>query len=43
MVMVAIAGGTGPLGRTIVEAVLATKKHEGKVLSMKVRLIKCVE
>lgn len=33
MVVVAIAGGTGGIGKHIVEAILATKKHEVVVLS----------
>ncbi|TVY52519.1 Oxidoreductase swnN, partial [Lachnellula suecica] len=33
MVTVAVAGGTGHLGRTIVEALLATGKHDVKILS----------
>ena len=36
MVVVAVAGGTGHLGRTIVEAILATGKHEVKIISRKV-------
>ncbi|KAK3362517.1 hypothetical protein B0T25DRAFT_524497 [Lasiosphaeria hispida] len=33
MVVVAVAGGTGNVGRAIVEAILATGKHEVKILS----------
>ncbi|KAB8234146.1 NAD(P)-binding protein [Aspergillus alliaceus] len=33
MVKVAVAGGTGGLGRTIIEAILSTKKHEVYILS----------
>jgi len=36
MVKVAVAGGTGALGRTIIEAILATKKHDVFVLSRSV-------
>lgn len=39
MVIVAVAGGTGHLGRTIVEAIIATGKHEVKVLSRTVSLL----
>ncbi|KAH8691252.1 hypothetical protein BGW36DRAFT_363589 [Talaromyces proteolyticus] len=35
MVIVAVAGGTGHLGRTIVEAIIATKKHDVKIFSRK--------
>ncbi|KAK1750079.1 hypothetical protein QBC47DRAFT_394567 [Echria macrotheca] len=35
MVVVAVAGGTGNIGRTIVEAIQATGKHEIKILSRK--------
>ncbi|KAF4998318.1 hypothetical protein F66182_16312, partial [Fusarium sp. NRRL 66182] len=35
MVRVAVAGGTGHLGRTLVEAIIATGKHEVKVFSRK--------
>ncbi|KAH8589852.1 nmrA-like family protein [Bisporella sp. PMI_857] len=35
MEIVAVAGGTGNVGRTIVEAILATGKHEVKILSRK--------
>jgi uncharacterized protein YbjT (DUF2867 family) len=33
MVVVAVAGGTGHLGRMIVEAIVAAGKHEVKILS----------
>lgn len=36
MVVVAVAGGTGQLGRTLVEAILSTAKHEVFILSRKV-------
>jgi len=36
MAIVAVAGGTGNIGRTIVDAILATGKHQVKVLSRKV-------
>ncbi|CAH0055971.1 unnamed protein product [Clonostachys solani] len=36
MGVVAVAGGTGSMGRTIVEALVATKKHKTVVLSRKV-------
>ena len=36
MVRVAVAGGTGGLGRTVVEAIIASKKHDVFVLSRKV-------
>ncbi|KAF5007111.1 hypothetical protein FDECE_6542 [Fusarium decemcellulare] len=35
MVVVAVAGGTGKVGRTIAEAILAGKKHEVIILSRK--------
>jgi nucleoside-diphosphate-sugar epimerase len=35
MAIVAVPGGTGNLGRTIVEAILATGKHQVKILSRK--------
>lgn len=38
MVVVAVAGGTGHLGRTLVEGIVATGKHEVKVFSRKVCL-----
>ena len=37
MVVVAVAGGTGGVGKTIVEAFAADGKHEVKILSRKVR------
>lgn len=37
MVTVAVAGGTGGIGRTLVEAILATGKHDVKILSRTVR------
>lgn len=37
MVIVAIAGGSGGLGRVITEAIAATNKHEVYVLSREVR------
>lgn len=36
MVVVAVAGGTGHLGRTIAEAIIATEKHEVKIFSRNV-------
>lgn len=36
MVVIAVAGGTGNVGRTIVQALVATGKHEVKILSRKV-------
>ncbi|KAI0403795.1 NAD(P)-binding protein [Xylaria palmicola] len=33
MPVIAVAGGTGGIGRSIVEEILATKKHEVKILS----------
>ncbi|KAF5227773.1 hypothetical protein FANTH_14679 [Fusarium anthophilum] len=36
MVVVAVAGGTGNVGRTIVEALLATAKHEVLILGRKI-------
>lgn len=39
MTVVAIAGGTGDLGRTIVEAIAKTGKHTVYVLSRNVRYI----
>ncbi|KAL8404830.1 hypothetical protein RB594_009634 [Gaeumannomyces avenae] len=36
MVVVAVAGGTGNIGRAIVDALVATGRHEVKVLSRKV-------
>ncbi|KAL8376054.1 hypothetical protein RB595_007255 [Gaeumannomyces hyphopodioides] len=36
MVVVAVAGGTGSMGRALVDALVATGKHEVKVLSRKV-------
>jgi hypothetical protein len=38
MVVVAVAGGTGHLGLTIVEALISTGEHSVKVLSRKVSL-----
>ncbi|KAF3360974.1 hypothetical protein VD0004_g8925 [Verticillium dahliae] len=35
MVVIAVAGGTGNVGRTIVQALVATGKHEVKILSRK--------
>lgn len=43
MVRVAVAGGTGHLGRTLVEAIIATGKHEVKVFSRKVCLLESQE
>ena len=37
MVQVAIAGGTGNLGRTLVDALVANGKHQVFVLSRQVR------
>jgi nucleoside-diphosphate-sugar epimerase len=37
MAIVAVAGGTGDVGRTIVEALLETGKHTVFVLGRKVR------
>jgi uncharacterized protein YbjT (DUF2867 family) len=39
MVVVAVAGGTGHLGRTIVEAIVAAGKHDVKILSRTVCLL----
>lgn len=36
MVIVAVAGGTGGVGRTIVEGIVATGRHQVKILSRKV-------
>jgi hypothetical protein len=36
MGIIAVAGGSGNIGRTIVDAVLATKSHEVIVLARKV-------
>jgi len=36
MAVIAVAGGTGNLGRTIVEALVAAGKHSVKILSRKV-------
>lgn len=36
MVVVAVAGGTGGLGRMLVDAVVATGKHDVKILARKV-------
>lgn len=36
MVRVAVAGGTSGLGRLVVDAIVATKKHDVFVLSRKV-------
>lgn len=38
MVVVAVAGGTGNVGRFLVDAIVATGKHDVKVLSRKVHL-----
>ena len=38
MVHVAVAGGTGSVGRTLVEAIVETGRHEVFVMSRKVRL-----
>ena len=38
MVTVAVAGGTGKVGRTIVEAIIAAGKHEAVVLSREVSI-----
>lgn len=38
MVNVAVAGGTGKVGRTLVEAIVAAGKHEVVVLSREVSL-----
>ena len=37
MVTVAVAGGTGNVGKTIVDALIASQKHEVIVLTRKVR------
>lgn len=37
--LIAVAGGTGNLGRTIVEAIVADGKFEVVILARKVRLI----
>ena len=39
MVHVAVAGGTGNVGRTLVEAIVETSRHEVFVLTRKVRLV----
>src|SRR5690242_11252381 len=39
MAIIAVAGGTGNVGRAIVEAILAAGKHEVKILSRKVLII----
>lgn len=36
MAVIAVAGGTGNVGRTLVEAIVATGKHEVKILARKV-------
>lgn len=36
MVVVAVAGGTGGLGRMLVDALVATGKHDVKILARKV-------
>lgn len=36
MVTVAVAGGTGGVGRSLVDAILASGKHNLKILSRKV-------
>lgn len=36
MAIIAVAGGTGNVGRTIVEAIVAAGKHEVKILARKV-------
>lgn len=38
MAIIAVAGGTGNLGRTLVKAIVATGKHEVKILGRKVCL-----
>lgn len=38
MVVVAVAGGTGGLGRALVDAIIADGKYELKILSRKVSL-----
>jgi len=38
MVVVAVAGGTGGLGRMMVDALVAAGKHEVKILARKVRI-----
>ena len=40
MVRIAIAGGTGGLGRTLVEELMQGNEHEIFVLSRKVRLLR---
>lgn len=37
MVIVAVAGGTGGIGRTLVDAILASGKHDLKILSRTVQ------
>ncbi|KAJ0300810.1 hypothetical protein Brms1b_012668 [Colletotrichum noveboracense] len=37
MAVIAVAGGTGNVGRTIVEAIVAAGKHEVKILARKAR------
>lgn len=39
MVRVVVAGGTGSVGRTLVDAIIETGRHEVFVLSRKVRLL----
>jgi nucleoside-diphosphate-sugar epimerase len=41
MVTVAVAGGTGKVGRTIVEAIIAAGKHQVIVLSREVSFTIC--
>lgn len=38
MAIVAVPGGTGNVGRAIVDAIVATGKHQVKILSRKVLL-----
>lgn len=38
MTVIAVAGGTGGVGRAVVESILATQKYEVKIFSRKVLL-----
>lgn len=37
MAVIAVAGGTGNLGRTIVDAIIATGKHEVRIFARQVQ------
>lgn len=43
MALIAVAGGSGNVGRKLVEAIVATGKHEVKILARKVRTIHTFE